>query len=232
MCPHCKHQLSQLDLIPVFSWLALRGQCRYCGKPISVQYPIVELKTAALFVLSYIALAPHGFIGWLNFGFWLYFLIVLIILAVYDLKWYLLPDKALLPAMGVAIIWLVIKIGETGQLNVVYGPLLAAVAAGGFFYAIAALSGGRWMGGGDVKLVFLMGLLLGPAKTGVAMALAFNAAAIVGLTLISTKIKKRTDYIAFGPFLVAATIAAMLYGPAIINWYLRLTGLSYLAKVL
>lgn len=224
MCPHCHHTLAWYDLIPVFSWIMLSARCRYCGKPIAAQYPIVELLTAALFALSAYAFHPATILGYLDFGFWLYYLTTLIILTVYDLHWYLLPDVVLLPAIVAAGLQLVLHVA-TGGTHIDIGPLVGAVVAGGAFYAIAAVSDGKWMGGGDIKLAFFMGLILGPKNTGVAMILAFNSAAIIGLLLIALKIKKRQDYIPFGPFLAGSTILASLYGQQIINWYLRLTGL-------
>jgi prepilin signal peptidase PulO-like enzyme (type II secretory pathway) len=112
------------------------------------------------------------------------------------------------------------------SLTPVYGPLGAALVAGGVFYAIAALSKGRAMGGGDIKLVFAMGLLVGLKGTAVAMLLAFNSAAIVGVALIGLKLKHRRDHIPFGPFLVAGTIVAYLYGHSLVDWYLHLNGLG------
>jgi prepilin signal peptidase PulO-like enzyme (type II secretory pathway) len=96
MCPHCKHQLAERDLVPLFSWLSLRGRC---------QYPVVELLTAILFVLSYV-FWPSGFHGAGLFEFieWLILIIGFMALAVYDLRWYLLPDKIVMPLLGVVIV--------------------------------------------------------------------------------------------------------------------------------
>ncbi len=224
MCPQCRHRLFALDLIPILGWLILKGRCRYCQKPISVRYPIVELLTASLFGLSYIVLQPVSLLAWTEFGFWLYFLTVLIMLALYDLYWYILPDVILLPAIVVGFIYAVVQGVASGSVGVTLGLLLPALAAGGSFYTLAAVSKGRWMGGGDIKLVFFMGLILGWSKVGLALMLAFNAGAIIGVILIALKIKHRKDHIPFGPFLVGGTIVAVLYGNAVIEWYLRLMG--------
>ena len=98
MCPHCKHTLAARDLVPVFSWLMLRGKCRYCKKPISPQYPLVELATSGLFVASYIWW-PSVFTGSQEaiFVLWLAILVGLVALAVYDIKWFLLPNKLIYP---------------------------------------------------------------------------------------------------------------------------------------
>ena len=106
------------------------------------------------------------------------------------------------------------------------GPLEAALLVGGAFWVLASLKQGSLMGGGDVKLAAFMGLLLGLSKTALALLLAFNAAAIISVALIAFKLRKRNDLIPFGPFLIAATVIAYLYGDHIVRWYLELNGLS------
>jgi leader peptidase (prepilin peptidase)/N-methyltransferase len=227
-CPHCKHQLAWYENIPLLSYIVLGGRCKHCKKPISPQYPLVELATAALFALAYVRsdLATYGDL--LIFVMWLYVLSSFIVLAVYDLRWYLLPDKVLLPIMIPAGAILISEATITGSVHVLWGPLLAAVVFGGAFYTIAAISNGRWMGGGDIKLAFVMGLLLGLQKTALAMFLAFDSAALVGLVLIALSRKKRSDMIPFGPFLILGTIAAYYFGTDIINWYKDISGLNLL----
>ncbi len=114
------------------------------------------------------------------------------------------------------------------SFGVVARPLAAAVLFGGLFYLIAWVSKGRAMGGGDIKLAFVMGLLLGFQKTTLAMLIAFNAAAVVGIVLIAMRRKKRKDTIAFGPFLIGGTLIAYLYGDSIISWYLKANSLVLL----
>lgn len=225
MCPDCKHELSARDLVPVASWLALRGKCRYCRTKIHWQYPVVEAVTAGLFALSFYVMRPDTLPEWGMLAWWLVLLVLLVLLAVYDARWMLLPDKVMLPAIGWAALPLVAHL-VLGEWRAVTGPLVAAVTVGGLFYALVAVSRGRAMGGGDIKLVFLMGLILGVKAMGAALLLAFNVAAVVGLVLIGLKIKKRRDHIPFGPFLVGATIVAFLYGREIVAWYLRLNGLE------
>lgn len=167
--------------------------------------------------------------GWLDLVFWLYIVTTLVILAVYDLKWMILPDVVLLPAIAIAALRIGVLFLASQPITVARGPVVAAFAAGGTFYAMAAISKGKWMGGGDIKLVFLMGLLLGVRKGLLALFLATTvAAAIGGGLLLLRRLKGR--YIPFGPFLAAATVVALLYGTQLINWYLRLSGLSYLIK--
>ncbi|HEX7260062.1 MAG TPA: prepilin peptidase, partial [Candidatus Saccharimonadia bacterium] len=201
-CPHCHHQLSALEMIPVISWLVVRGRCRHCRKPISIQYPLVELVTAGLFALSYVQFKFNDVADVIFFGLWLYVLGSMIVLAVYDIRWYLLPDKVLVPLIIPALL---VAAGQA-FMSQSYQPLLSSIGAallfGGFFYSLAAVSKGKWMGGGDIKLAFVMGLILGLQKTLLAMFIAFNTAALVGVLLILMKRTKPGNVIPFGPFLI------------------------------
>ena len=111
ICPNCKHKLAAIDLIPVFSWLSLRGKCRYCHKSISPQYLIVELITAAAFILSY-AFWPQPVSGIeaVEFAIWLVLLSGLVALFIYDLKWRILPNRILYPLLSIAAILAFINI--------------------------------------------------------------------------------------------------------------------------
>lgn len=223
-CPRCHHKLGVLDLVPVFSWLALGGRCRYCHKPISIQYPLVELLTAALFAVSYLRLTPIDWPSWLSLIVWLYVLTSLIILSVYDWRWMLLPDVVLLPALVTALTPVMVSFVTGQPMQVWLGPITAALGVGAVFYALASVAGGRLMGGGDIKLVALIGLLLGLRLTAVALFIGFDVAAIVSLVLLALKLKKRTDQIPFGPFLALGCVVAMLWGQPILNWYLTRLG--------
>lgn len=160
-CPNCRHNLSWQDLFPVLSFIFLRGKCRYCKKKISWQYPLVELFTGILFVLIFNQSAIFNS---------LYLLVIscfLIIIFIFDLKHYIIPDKILFPAIIIAVIYNLIF-----WQNII-NNLLAAVIACGFFLIIFLISKGKWMGFGDVKLAFLMGLFLGVSNVLAALFLAF-----------------------------------------------------------
>jgi leader peptidase (prepilin peptidase) / N-methyltransferase len=222
-CPNCKHVLSFLDLFPVFSFLFLGGKCRYCHKKISLQYPLSELVTGILFLLIFyfapiLAGAPGRMTGWiwgLNLVFLFYITSALIIIFIYDLKHYLIPDKILFPAIAVSLIYNLIY-----YQNILNG-LLAVVVGSGFFLFIFLISRGRAMGFGDVKLAILMGFLLGFPNILVALFLAFFFGAIIGLILMIYKGKSLKSEIPFGPFLIAGTFIALLCGNQIIQWYLN-----------
>lgn len=225
-CPNCRHTLAAQDLIPVISWLWLRGKCRYCHKSISWQYPIVEVATAVLFALSYWVLRPVTAAGWFNLIVWLLLLVIFMTLTVYDFRWLLLPNKLVYPAALIAATSLVV---QALVFHLSWGTVwrhgVAGLGLAAAFYILASVANGKLLGGGDVKFGLVMGLILGLKATLLALIVAFDVAALIGVILIAAKIRKRTDYIAFGPFLVLGTIVAYLYGPDFINWYLRLNGL-------
>jgi leader peptidase (prepilin peptidase)/N-methyltransferase len=224
-CSVCGHPLAASDLVPVFSWLALRGRCRYCHKPIK-DSPVVEAVAGLAFGVSAYVLLPVGQTGMVRLLFWLVALTMLLILAVYDAKWMILPDKVVLPLVGVALVYSIAMAVVLRAPQMVVGPILAGVLASGAFLALVIFSRGRAMGGGDIKLALAMGLLLGLKGTALALLLAFNTAAVVGIGLIVMRRRGRKDQIPFGPFLVAGTVLAFLFGQDVVTWYFRVSGLG------
>ena len=232
-CPHCRHELSWQDLIPIFSFLILKGRCRYCRKPISWQYPLVELATGIIFLLIVWNL-EFGIC--LEFGTWnlLFYLLIscfLIIIFVYDLKHYIIPDAVIYPAIAIAFLYQLFRMlnfvnwNLFGIWNVESGilrPISSAFLASLFFLAIVFLSQGKWMGLGDVKLAFLMGLFLGFPNILVALFLAFFIGAIIGIGLIISGKRTLKSEVPFGPFLITGTFIALFWGNQITNWYLSL----------
>ena len=234
-CPHCKHKLLWKDLFPVFSFLFLKGKCRYCHKKISIQYPLVELATGLIFIiifnLKFEILNQFEIFKFLNLAFLFYIAGSLIVIFVYDLKQYIIPDKVLFPAIIITFIFRILEFWnlglfrnfklEIGNSATILNFLLAALIASGFFFIIWLISGGRWMGFGDVKLAILMGFLLGMPNVLAALFLAFLFGAIIGIILMVFKKKSLKSEIPFGPFLIAGTFAAIIYGNQIIQWYLN-----------
>jgi len=220
-CPHCKHTLSWRDLFPVFSFLVLKGKCRYCKKNISWQYPLVELATGLVFLLifnlKFEILNQFEILKFLNLFFLFYIASALIIIFVYDLKHYLIPDKVLLPAISIVFFYRLFF-----NFSSFSNYLLAVLVAAGFFLLIFLISKGKWMGFGDVKLAVLMGLLLGFQNVLVALFLAFFFGAIIGIILMVFGDKKLKSEIPFAPFLIIGTFLALFYGSQLIQWYLRL----------
>ena len=167
MCVDCHHKLSFWDLIPVLSWLWLRGKCRYCKKSVSVQYPLVEVSTAALFIISFIYW-PNDLEGleWAALTVWLASLVVMMMLFVYDLRWQILPNNLVAITVGLSFIYLAIRV-STGEAMVLLNAALGVLATAGVFYAIFQLSKGKWIGGGDVKLAVALGIFAGSLVNGV-----------------------------------------------------------------
>lgn len=218
ICPHCQHQLSALDLIPVISFLLLRGRCRYCKKPISWQYPIVELATGFTFICIAAYFLPLVNFQLFSLIIWLLVTVLMISAAVYDYKWMILPDRFTLPAIGLGVAYVIGLVALTGQTTI-WWRLIAAVIFAGFFFFLWQLSDGKWMGDGDIRVALIMGLMLSPSQLLVAVFLAFNIAAIVSLTLIATGLRTRKDLIPFGPFLILGMYLGLFWGERLVSWY-------------
>lgn len=225
-CEHCHHKLGPLDLIPIMSWLALRGKCRYCKHPISKMSPIIEATMAILFVVSYLVW-PFGFETWQGmalFGLWLAYLVMLGILLVYDLRWMLLPDVIVIPLIAVGLVDAGIRVSlATGAGISTYAThvVLGVFAMAGVYWALYTFSKGKWVGYGDVKLAVFMGAVLGWQKT----LLVFMLANVLGLLvvlpgLLSRKLTPKS-HVPFGPFMIAAFVIAGLFGDMLIDWYMR-----------
>ncbi|MCP6719508.1 MAG: prepilin peptidase [Patescibacteria group bacterium] len=228
-CPHCKHILSWQDLIPILSFLILKGKCRYCKKPISIQYPLVELVTAILFTFIFFQNTTSLVYGYtpiisLHISFLLFVSCLLIIIFVYDLKHYIIPDKIIYPAILVTGGWYLLSsvFFDFYTIQEVLNAIYSAFVAAAFFLAIVLISRGKWMGVGDIKLALFMGFLLGSTGILVAMFSAFFIGAIVGLILIAFKGKSLKSEVPFAPFLITGTFLAMFFEEQIISSYFNL----------
>ncbi len=222
MCPHCRHVLAAKDLVPILSWLSLGGKCRYCGQPISAQYPLVELSTAVLFVASYVWWpAAFGTAQTAIFILWLALLTGLMALLVYDIRWFMLPNRLIYPlaaiAGGQALITIAAAVNpSTALLNI----MLAVIIGGGIFYLLFQASKGKWIGGGDVKLGWLLGLIVGtPARAVLFIFFGSVLGSLVSLPLLAGGRLKRTSIIPFGPFLIAGAIITVLFSSDLLHWY-------------
>jgi prepilin signal peptidase PulO-like enzyme (type II secretory pathway) len=231
MCPSCKHTLAAKDLIPVISWLWLRGKCRYCHTKISSQYPLIELLTGFLFLLSYMYWPKElGGTQIAIFTLWLATLSGLMALFVYDIRWKLLPNRIVLPLSIVAAVMAIISIVSAHKPVVaLLNALMAVGVGGGIFYVLFQVSSGKWIGGGDVKLGWMLGLIL--ATPGRSFLMIFLASVIGTLVSLPPLLAKRLDknaHIPFGPFLIIAAIIVQLFGHSILQWYQR-TFFSYMS---
>ncbi len=208
-CPHCGHQITALENIPVISWLALRGKCRKCKAPISARYPAVELLTGIL----------AGVLVW-TFGSGLaglatlLFLFLLVAMTFIDIDTQLLPDDLTYP-----LLWA----GLLVNLHGTFVPLQDAVvgAAAGYlvlwsvYWLFKLVTGKEGMGYGDFKLLAALGAWLGWQMLPTIILLSSVVGAIVGISLIVFAKRGRDKPIPFGPYLAAAGLIALLYGSAI-----------------
>lgn len=226
-CPQCGHSLASRDLAPLFSFLVSRGRCRYCGKRISWQYPAVEIATGALFALVWLWISPRLDDLWemVRLAFYLYLAAVAVVLTLIDIRQKLLPDKVVAPALALSLGYLVLETlgGRLASLELLW-HVLAGLAAAAAFLAIVLASRGRWMGGGDVKLFALIGLLAGWPGILVATLAAFWSAAIPSLILLGLGRRKMADQIPFGPFLILGGAVTLVWSESIIDSYLKLLG--------
>lgn len=220
-CMSCHHVLVPKDLVPVFSWLALGGKCRYCRKPIP-DSPLVELLLPVLFVGSYLFWPqPLQGAGLYDFVFWLVFLVGFVALAVYDFKWFLLPDKVVFPLIALAVVQVVGSfVLFNGTWQDLLGSAVGAVVISGLFLVLHTVSKGAWIGFGDVKLAVALGLLAGGALPAL---LVLFVASLIGtvasLPLVIAGKANRKSHLPFGPMLIGGLVIVVLFGQAMIDWY-------------
>jgi leader peptidase (prepilin peptidase)/N-methyltransferase len=197
-------------MIPVLGFLIFRRKCRYCGEKISFQYPMVEFLNAALYVLLYV-----------RYGLTLYFLLygfissMLIVISLIDLKTQTIPDKLNLLG-GIVTLILGIYLFRGNYINHIFGFLFGFL----FFLIIAVLTNA--MGGGDIKLMGVLGLLLGFGGILFVTVLSFVYGAIISVFLLLLKKATRKDFIPFGPFIALAALTYILYGNELLSIYMNL----------
>ncbi len=209
-CPVCSNVLRLRDLVPVLSWIFLRGKCRFCGEKISLRYPAVELLTGSLFLVCYLyyGLSPELIAA-------MVFTAFMIAIAFIDLDHQIILDGmlVLLAASGLALqLWT----GAVGFASMWIG----AAAGGGLLLVLAIISRGG-MGGGDVKFAAALGFWLGWPGTLLGLFIGFVLGGIISLLLLVSGLRGRKDLIPFGPFIAVGAWVALLYGPKILAWYLR-----------
>jgi len=141
---------------------------------------------------------------------------------VYDARWMELPDQFTLPAILIAAVWLVVRWVGYGESALAISQLIGAALFTGFFGLMWYGSRGKWLGDGDIRLALLMGLLLTPTQLVIAIFMSYALGACIGLLAIGLRIKKRTDPIAFGPFLIIGLFVGYIWGERLVNLYFRL----------
>lgn len=217
-CPQCGRTLRWFDNIPVFSWIALRGRCGRCGARISMQYPIVEIVTALVWLLIAWLTPP----GWLLAS-RLVLGTALIVLFMIDLEHQLLPNVITLPGIVVGLAFSFVA--PPGPVD----SLIGIVVGGGILYAIAAgyyfLRKEEGMGMGDVKMLAMVGAWLGLKMVLVTFVLSSMLGGLIGVVLIGSRRADMATKVPFGTMLAVGALVASLYGDSLLAWYLsRLSG--------
>ncbi|OGH23665.1 MAG: hypothetical protein A2629_03150 [Candidatus Levybacteria bacterium RIFCSPHIGHO2_01_FULL_41_15] len=235
-CDHCRKSLAWYDMVPLFSSVFLKGKCRYCKLSISSYYPLVELVTGLMFVLTFLYLSNQQLATSnqfnniiieqfnnlaINYIYYLFILSSFIVIFFTDLKYGIIPDKILYPAV---LIFTIYHLPFT-----IYSPILnhqpsiinnifSGMGAFLFFFLLYFITHGKGMGFGDVKLSFLLGLFLGFPKIIIALYTAFLTGAIIGsILIIWGKKKLRGTTIPFGPFLILGAALSLFFGEFIIR---------------
>lgn len=208
-CAQCGQALKPLDLIPMLSYLSLRGKCRYCGAKISLRYPLVELLTAVSFYLVFL---QYGMTVWTAAGCVLTALLMVVTFT--DIDEGIIPDVITYPGILVGLGFAFFTIG-------IKSALIGMIAFGVVFFLIALLSKGG-MGGGDVKLVAVIGAFVGPMNALLVFILSSLAGGLWAIVLLLLRQAGRKTEVRFGPFLALAAYITYLYGQEMLSFYLSL----------
>jgi leader peptidase (prepilin peptidase)/N-methyltransferase len=232
-CPNCKKNLRFLDLIPVLSFLLLRGKCHYCHEKISWQYPLIELTAGFAIVAIFLRVSGvdltdlnkpliFGLNQFLDFIFYLFCMSALIIIFAYDLKHLIIPNKVIYFAVAISLFYWLLRLvlnGPSFDFKPTFFSILFSFA---FFAGLFFLSKGKWIGAGDVKFSIFIAFIIPWPHILITLFMSFVLGAILGLILVLLKKKKMTSKIPFGPFLAFSTFLTIFFGDAILNWYLGL----------
>ena len=226
-CPACGHKLVPLDLIPLLSYLWLRGKCRYCHTKIAGSYLGVEVLGAIWFAGSYwwwpAALVGTGQL--VLFGSWLLVSVFLLALLVSDQRFMILPSKLIYPAFAVAASGRLYFILTTSpnKSSAIWHWIFSVAVASGIFYALFEISRGKWIGFGDVRLGLISGTVLAdPAESLLMLFLASLMGTAALLPMVAFGKRKINSRIAYGPWLILSTLVVVLFGSNIITWYKNL----------
>ncbi len=217
-CMSCGTGLRPYELVPLLSYLFLRGRCRTCGCYIPVRYFIVELLTGLLFLAAYTIASSLTELVY----FWS-LLSILVVITVYDIRHFIIPDRLTIALTLITLLWQGKLLYQSGSLYDLGITALAALLGAGFFYFLWFVSNGRWIGFGDVKLAFSLGLLVGPAAVFSMIVFSFWIGAGVSLALIGTakliggqfRLRNRIfsltikSVVPFAPFLIAGSLLVL-----------------------
>lgn len=224
-CEDCGKTLRWFELVPLLSFAAQGGRCRQCKARLSAQYPIVELLSGIIFVAVPLALgigiaAAPDMAGLA--AAWIAIFEALLVMALIDIRLGIIPDEIniFLGAAGVLLLLIPAPLGA----GAVLARALAALGAGAFFALLIAVTRGKGMGMGDLKLAIPLGLIFGWPEVALALMAAFVIGAVVGIFAVARGANSMKGTLPFGPFLALGAAVAFFWGPAIIGWYLSLLG--------
>ena len=219
-CMTCKHTLKWRELIPVVSFVMLGGKCRSCHDPVSIQYPIVELLTAAVFLLIYTNHKSDIFWYAGDLFFYFFAATLLLAIAIYDFRTKIIASALIIPFFILTLIGLAVRWFSGAALAEIAATVITAFLVFVFFSGLWFFSKGRAMGFGDAELAPAIVLFLGPTLGVVALLFSFWAGALFGITLIALGKASLKSDIPFGPFLVAGAFVAMFWGEALFRvWF-------------
>lgn len=210
-CPDCNERIVIYDNIPVLSYIFLKGRCRNCDSKIPLTYPFVEILNGILYLSLFL------YFGWgAQFLAYSVFLSSLIIVTFIDLAHQIVPDRITIPGivLGILIASTLLPVGLMNSLS-------GAILGGGLFYLTAILSRGG-MGGGDIKLIAMIGAFLGWKEVLLTIFLSALSGSLIGISLMVFRGKGRKHKIPFGPFLALGATLSLFWGKDIIKWYLNL----------
>lgn len=216
ICPQCRQRIAFYDDVPLLSFILLKGKCRFCHGKISWYYPIVELSMGILYLAAFLlqhgqnVCTPEVIRDWIIIFF-------LAFIFLYDLKYREILDFTTLPLSFFLFVFS-ISIGWHEWWNMLIGAGIGA----GFFLIQLIISRGKWIGGGDIRLGLLMGVILGWPYIVVALMLAYILGALISLILLALKKKRLTSEMPFGTYLTVATFIVMFWGKVMVDWYLGL----------
>lgn len=251
VCDFCGRVLGALELIPVVSYLIQLGKCKVCKKKLSWLYPLSEFLTGiTFFAVAYNLDIFNPTNNWYIWVIFAYFLIVssfLIVLFLADIKYYLLPNKVMFPAIIFVVVFILLNVlfsiwfshyqmshDNFGKYLIEAGywrlqsvrllmdtlyTVLSSIGIFIFFWLLTLIKDGKAMGGGDVKLAFLIGLIVGFPNNILAIFLGFFTGALTSLALIALRKKTMKDIVPFGPFLIVGCFIALFWGEQILTWY-------------
>lgn len=212
-CPSCKHALGIVDLVPVLSYVWLRGKCRYCQTHISWQYPLVEIGTAIAFGL---VVWSHGGGLTLALARDLVFTAGLLALFIFDVRWYIVPDEVSLP-LGITAVVANLAFGMS-----VWSLGLGIAVGAGLYFALWALSGGRWVGSGDIRLGFVLGAMVGWPQALGALYIAYMVGGVTAAVLLLLRKKKFGGILPMGTFLTTGTLCMIVFGDGVVAWWMKM----------